>query len=149
MERVDLDAILRTASAAAGRAGVSFQHRVDDHPPATSLVIDALDPSAARVIVSTLEPGTLYLDIGVGLHGEWLLRNQEELGRAMTDLDRLFEGVFRGHVVEDVRKRFGGRLSIRGSVTTPSKTYTFTHHAVGISDAPGVRRYRAYPSVAC
>jgi hypothetical protein len=149
MEPVDFDAVFRTAQDAAARAGVSFQHRIEQQAPATSLVIDASDSDAARVIVSAVDPGTLYLDIGVGMHGEWLLRSHDQLHRALTDLGRIFEGIFRGQVVEDVRKRFGSRLSIHGSAVTPTKTYKFTHHAVGISANPGVRRYKAYPSLVC
>ncbi len=145
---VDLEAVLNTAQEAAECTRVTFLHRIEARPPANSLVVHASDPNTAQVIVSTIEPGTLFLDIGVGMHGEWFIRNDAQLSDALAVLEQLFEGVFRGQVIEDVRGRPGGRLSIHGKVTTPSKTHKFTHHAVGISsEGRGSHHYAPYPSL--
>jgi len=122
---------------------------METRTPVTSLVLNSPDANTAQVVISTIEPGTLFIDIGIGLHGEWLIRDEKQLADALADLGRLFEGVFRGQVTEDVRPRLGGRLSIHGTVETPSKKYNFTHHAVGIRDATaGHRRYESYPPIA-
>jgi hypothetical protein len=149
LKEVDLRAVLLVIQEVANETRINFESRFEARPPATCLVIEGPQPETARVIISAIEPGTLYIDIGVGLHGEWLLRNDADLKNAMEALRQLIAGVFRGEVVEDVRQKRRGRLLIRGSITTESKTFKFTHRAVKIPNRfTGKRQYSPYPSAA-
>jgi hypothetical protein len=147
LQQIDLDEVLEAASEAASRAGVTFEHRFEEIPPASCLVVSSHDPATAQVIVSGLEPGVVYLDIGAGMHGEWLLRSTNELANALADLGAIFEAVFRGDAQEQIRRVPRGRHSIRGFVETPEKTYRFRHHAVGLTAEAGLHRYAPYPPI--
>ena len=147
LQQLDLSAALDVARDAATRTGVSIEHRVEQVPPATSLVVSSSDPATAKVTVSTIEPGTMFLDIGAGLHGEWLLRSAGEVATALADLGIIFEAVFRGNVEERVRRFPGGRHSIQGFVKAADKTYRFRHHAVGLTAQAGSHHYAPYPPI--
>lgn len=150
LKEADLNAVLKIVQKVASDLHIIFESRFEMRPPATCLVIEGPQPDigTARVIFSTIEPGTLFIDIGYGLHGEWLLRSDSELENAMATLGQLVSGVFRGQVAEDVRKRPLGRLTIRGTVTTESRIYKFTHRAAALPlDFIGPHSYSPYPSV--
>jgi len=146
-QELDLSLALDLASAAAKRVGVEFEHRIELNSPASSLVVSASDPTCAQIAVTTIGAGMAYVDIGAGLHGEWLLRDAEELAHAKDALGELFEAVFRGDVEERVRKRRGRRHTVRGSITTRTKTHRFRHHALGLSTESGVHHYAPYPAI--
>jgi hypothetical protein len=145
---VDLKAVQVVAETVGAEVGVQLQTRVETRPPAASLLIEGPQPETARIILTTIEPGTLYLDIGTGIHGEWLLRSDEDVLEVTDVLRQIFAAVFRGDVVEVIRERPFGRLTISGSITTASKTYKFKHRSADIPHSfTGTHRYAPYPVV--
>jgi hypothetical protein len=145
---LDLRAAQAVAEAVGTELGFLLQTRVETQQLATSLVIEGPQPETARIILTTIEPGTLFLDIGTGIHGEWVLRSDKDVSEVTDVLRQIFAAVFRGNIVEEIQERPFGRLRISGSITTPSKTYKFKHYSADIPHTfTGTHRYAPYPTV--
>ena len=146
LQHFDLCAAAGGAGRIASKFGVVVAYQIESVPPAKTLVLSSDSTLAAKIMVSDLGPGIVYLDIGVGMHGEWLLRSKTELHQAMSDFLLICEGVFQGEAKEDIRRLPWGRLAIRGSIKTTHKVFRFRHYAVGFGADEGMRCYAPYPS---
>ena len=147
MIAIDLQDVESLARQIARNAGKGFDATWERTERAATLTIASTNPDAGVVAITTLEPGTLYLELLSGVQAEWLIRTEDDWRRCCGQLRTIFGALFRGSVVERVKHCAGGFTEVRATIVDRGNTITLVRRGRPLPCVGRVsmRHYGAFP----
>lgn len=113
-------------------------------PPSELTIAPANAESAATVIISTADPGIVAVQVGRGMHGEFIVRGPRDVPAVIQHLQAVPEASIEGGIVERVSRTGAQRYFVRGTINADRKTYRWWRHTYSPNLRAGVVRYRPY-----
>lgn len=104
MIAVPIADIERSVSAAAADAGKAIRCSREETDRGQTLRVEPRSGAGVAVLLTVLEPGTLYLELSTGRRAEWIVRDESDLTAALDELQAMAGALF------------NGRLSRRGTL---------------------------------
>jgi hypothetical protein len=147
MITVDLSRVEALALQVARASGKACETTWERSQSAVSLIVGAAATDAASVTITTIEPGTLFLEIPSGAQAEWLVKTEGDWSRIEERLQAIFQAVFMGSVVERVKHCVGGFTEVRATIGDATTGIRLVRRGRPLPCVGRVstRRYGAYP----
>ena len=146
---VDLDDIEDLARDVAASLGKAYQAESEQTPQASSLILYSPRQNTARVTITTVEPGTLYLELPSGAQAEWLIKDETTRMQVLDQVQAILHALYNGTIEEEVKHCIGGFTVARATVSVSGKTIRMVRHTKPLPcvGRTTVRHYEPFPDV--